>query len=226
MYDTRGMAGTPEPLIILDGDLGSLVALSCASDEAVSIGSGRSSGPCAAVWVPSIFGDTHRDRSAACDRQAALFNARKLNSNDHVEGLRQIGDGPYETPMLFASIHQARTNGSDRVIWPEHPGRTADETAIDLERAASIIDRALLVEQLGALDRPAGSPRIVIETPHADLSDRQLAELAADLSVPVKTLWWWGGQSDAAQRHRDRWLGLFRETGLWRHAETTGTVRA
>ncbi len=226
MYDTRGMAGTPEPLIILDGDLASLVALSCASDEAVSIGSGRSPGPCATVWVPGIFGDTQRDRSAACDRQIALFNARRLNPNEPGGGLLQIDDGAFETPMLFAALNQARQSGSDRVIWPEHPGRTADETAIDLERAASIIDRALLVEQLGALDRPTGSPRIAIETPHADLSDRQLAELAADLSVPVKTLWWWGGQSDAAQRQRDRWLGLFRETGLWRPAETTGTVRA
>ncbi len=226
MYDTRDMAGSSETLIIHDGDLASLVALSCASDEAVSIGSARSPGPCAVVWVPGIFGDTQKDRSAACDRQIALFNARRLNQAGPAQGLPQTADGAYETPMLFGAIAQARADGAARVIWPEHPGRTADETAIDLDRAASIIDRSLLVEQLSDLDSPTGSDRIVLETPHADLSDRQLVELGADLSVPVKTLWWWGGQSDAAQRHRDRWLGLFRETGLWRPTETTGSVRA
>lgn len=219
------MAATAEPLMILDGDIASLVALSCASDEAVSIGSGRSPGPCAAVWVPSIFGQTQRERSAACDRQIALFNARRLNKSEADQGLRQIGDGPHLTPMLLASIAHAQAHGSDRVVWPAHPGSAQNQAEIDLDLASSIIDRALLVEQLARLDSPSGQARITIETPHADLTDRQLAELAADLAVPVKTLWWWGGQSDEAHRQRDRWLALFRETGLWKPAEVGSTVR-
>lgn len=219
------MAGTPEPLIILDGDLASLVALSCASDEAVAIGSARAPGPCAVVWLPPIFGDTQRDRSAACDRQIALFNARRLPQPGNDAGLGLAGEKGSETGLLLAAIAHATTSGSTRVVWGAHPGRPEDDQAIDLDRASSIIDRSLLVEQLARLDRPVGATTISLETPHADLTDRQLVELAADLSVPAKTLWWWGGQSDEAQRQRDRWLGLFRETGLWRPAESASNVR-
>ncbi len=226
MYDNPGMPGTPEPIIILDGDLASLVALACASDEAVSIGSGRTPCPCAIAWIPSMFGDSQRDRSSACDRQIALYNARRLSKSEIDETFVVPQNRPAETPMLMAALAHAAAQGSSRVVWPAHPGRPEDETAINLDLASSIIDRSLLVEQLNRLDAGPEASGATIETPHADLTDRQLAELAADLSVPVKTLWWWGGQSDEAQRQRDRWLGLFRETGLWKPAETVVSGRA
>lgn len=226
MYDNPCMAGTPEPIIILDGDLASLVALACASDEAVSIGTGRTPGPCAIAWLPNMFGDSQRDRSSACDRQIALYNARRLAKSEIDDAFVVPMDRPAETTMLFAALAHARAQGSPRVIWPAHPGRPEDETAIDLDLASSIIDRSLLVEQLARLDSGTDVPGVSVETPHADLTDRQLVELAADLAVPVKTLWWWGGQSDEAHRQRDRWLGRFRETGLWKPAETVTTGRA
>lgn len=226
MYDNPTMAGHPEPLILLDGDLASLVALACASDEAVSIGSGRTPGPCAAVWLPNLFGESQRDRSSACDRQTALYNAKRLTRSEVDDAFVVPQNRPAQTPMLFAAIAHAEALSAQRVIWPAHPGRPEDEAAIDLGLASSIIDRALLVEQLARLDNQHGSAGISIETPHADLTDRQLVELAADLAVPVKTLWWWGGQSDEAHRQRDRWLGMFRESGLWKPAETVASGRA
>lgn len=219
------MAQAPEPLIILDGDLASLVALACVSDEAVALGSGRAQGPSAQVWLPGIFGESQRDRSGACDRQIALYNARRIQRSEIDDRVLPVGTHGFETQLLLAAFSHAAQAGLERVLWTAHPGRTADEGAIDLERASGILDRALLVEQISALDRPASAARVRIETPHADLSDRQLAELAADLMIPVKTLWWWGGQSDEAQRQRDRWTGLFRETGLWRPAESVVASR-
>lgn len=219
------MAPAPEPLIILDGDLASLVALACASDEAVAIGSGRAAGPCAAVWVPALFGDSQRDRSAAADRQTALFNARRLAKSGIDDTLRAPEIGPHLTPLLLTALAHAGALGTARVVWAAHPGKAEDESAIDIDQAASIIDRALLIEQLARLDAGSDELRVIIETPHADLTDRQLVELAADLAVPVKTLWWWGGQSDEAHRQRDRWLSLFRETGLWRPTESGVTAR-
>jgi len=215
---------TAAPLVIVDGDLGSLVALACASDESVSLGSGRATGPCALAWQPPNFGTTTHERANACERQASLFNARLLPrspADDSLRHQRDVGQaGPVMTQTLFGSLDHAHELGSSRVIWPTHPGRLGDDTSIDLSLASTIMDRALLVEQLAKLDATSGQERICIETPHADLSDRQLVEIATDLAVPIKTLWWWGSSvDDEAVQERERWEPLMQETGLWRTAD-------
>jgi hypothetical protein len=222
-YDTDSMEKTAAPLIIVDGDLGSLVALACASDESVSLGSGRSVGPCAVAWQPPIFGTTERERAGAVERQASLFNSRRLPKSSQDDLLRQQQDsgqtGPVMTQVLFSSLAHARELGSNRVIWPLHPGRVGDDSSIDLDLASAIIDRALLVEQLAKLDADSAQERICIETPHADLTDIQLVEIATDLAVPIKALWWWGSSLDEAVQQRERWEPLMQESGLWRSAD-------
>ncbi|MBN4082728.1 hypothetical protein JYS44_00670, partial [Phycisphaeraceae bacterium AH-315-B13] len=222
------MEKTAAPLIVVDGDLGSLVALACASDESVSLGSGRATGPCALAWQPPIFGTTERERTNASERQTSLFNARLLPRSTRDDSLRQHQDaglaGPVMTQVLFGSLGHAHERGSGRVMWPMHPGRVGDDTAIDLDLASAIIDRALLVEQLAKLDAAPGQERVCIETPHADLSDRQLVEIATDLAVPIKTLWWWGSSADEAVVQRERWEPLMQETGLWRSADRRTVV--
>lgn len=209
-----------DPFLILDGGLGSLVALSCSSDDAVSIGSKRASGPSATVWLPGGYGESGRLRRDAVARQAVLLNARNLTAQT-VDGLNQtttVGGGAGgihpQTRLLLDAVLQARRCGCTRIVWPAHPGSGIDSESIEVEKAALIVDRALLVEQLVNLDASSNATRISIETPYADLSDRQLAELAADVSIPLKTLWWWGRASDEAQREFERWEMLFRTVGL------------
>lgn len=217
------MEKTAAPLIVVDGDLGSLVALACASDESVSLGSGRGSGPSAVAWQPPIFGTTERERTGAIDRQTSLLNARRMPKSAKDDPLRLHQDktesGTVMTQVLFGALSHSQEFGISRVIWPAHPGRLGDDTSIDLDLASTIIDRALLVEQLAKLDADSAQERICIETPHADLTDRQLVEIATDLAVPVKTLWWWGSSQDEAVRQRERWEPLMQETGLWKSSD-------
>lgn len=217
------MAKPTAPVIIADGGLNSLVALACASDEAVTLGSSRASGACAHVWVPPVFGPTERERAHAVERQIALYNARRIARSPIDDPLRPFHtdaeSGQARTQILFAALSHARDHRLSRVIWPLHPGLASDEDGVNLEFAGSIIDRALLVEQLARIDAPAEPLATSIETPHADLTDRQLVEIAQDLSLPVRTLWWWGGSSDEAMRERERYEPLMQVTGLMDQAE-------
>ena len=208
------------PLLILDGGLESLVALSCTSDDAVAIGSQRAAGPCATVWLAPLGVESHRQRRDAVGRQAVLLNAKLVGGLSNDEGNSHSAQNDQasglhpQSRMLLDAAEQARRCGCTRIIWPVHAGAAIDSESIEVDRAALSIDRALLVEQLTNLDAPTSAARISIETPYVDLSDRQLAELAADVSVPLKTLWWWGRSGDEAQRAHERWDALFRMVGL------------
>ena len=80
-------------------------------------------------------------------------------------------------------------------------------------------------------------PSIRIKTPLADLSARQLAEVALDLNVPIELCWWWkaaelaGGMTSAAtsvaMEQRHQWTALFTQLG-WREraAESDGVVES
>jgi 7-cyano-7-deazaguanine synthase in queuosine biosynthesis len=104
------------------------------------------------------------------------------------------------------------------VLWPVHCGA-------DLEAMDRALARARLVERLVNLDLPAGEedePPLRIETPLLDLSDRQIAELAADLDAPLDVCWWCLKDGPAPCGRCGgchRWEPALRETrGAWRTA--------
>ena len=60
------------------------------------------------------------------------------------------------------------------------PATGAAGDSLDLDQIAQITDRAGLVSRLVAIDADVHSvPSIRIETPYADFSDRQIADLIA-----------------------------------------------
>ena len=82
---------------------------------------------------------------------------------------------------------------------------------MDLDAASSHVDRALLVTRLVAMDADRHQcASIVVETPYADFSDRQLAELALDMGVPFRKAPWWGVETSEDYR---RWQGVFDAIG-------------
>jgi len=103
-------------------------------------------------------------------------------------------------------------------VWPVHVGA-------DLEGMDRALARARLVERLVNLDLPQeheGEPPLRIETPLLDLTDRQIAELAADLDAPLDVCWWCDKDGPAPCGRCPgcpRWEPALRETrGVWRTA--------
>lgn len=116
-----------------------------------------------------------------------------------------------EAVALLAAAYRGVAAGYDTIVWP---ASGAIGEAVDLGRVATIADRALLASRLVAIDAAAhDTPGIRIETPFADLTDGQLADLALDINAPLDTCWWWGGQGVAAMA-RERWMAALHGAGL------------
>jgi hypothetical protein len=112
--------------------------------------------------------------------------------------------------LLWATLAAAR-RGVRRVVWPIHAGVVGKPNEMDLEVAAAHVDRALLVTRLASMDQDQHQvASIIVETPYADFSDRQLAELALDMGAPFREAPWWGDDSDEEGR---RWHAVFEAIG-------------
>jgi hypothetical protein len=114
--------------------------------------------------------------------------------------------GAARTATLIEAGTLALANGCRRVIWPVQDGGETPDDLASVESIGRELDRALLAGRLVSLEAPeAGLPEVRFETPFVDLSDRQLAELADDLAVPVETCRWWGAGVGPAAAERARW---------------------
>ncbi len=124
--------------------------------------------------------------------------------------LQAIGPGPgavETTPRtslsaaLLAAAALAAAEGLDYVLWPVHAGED-----LELARVAEGVDRAALVTRLASLDAaPAGLRPVEVRAPYADFTDAQIADLALDMDLPLRTCWWWDGRDEEARRERQRW---------------------
>jgi hypothetical protein len=118
---------------------------------------------------------------------------------------------------LFAALLLAARLQCARIVWPAHAG---GHDSVDLDRLSQIADRALVAGQYAGL---CSSARIAaslhLETPFADLTDRQLADLAIDIDAPVDACWWWNADKSASERageerkERTRWIDALRAMG-------------
>lgn len=203
-------------MVIDDGSLGALAACVSARIEHLRGGTLPSAdGP--VVWAAA-----DEDTEGKRRREAAAAHAAHCEF-DIVEGSvcdvgSETGGGRRETAMLLGAAWAAVRLGISRVVWPVH--RLGDGESPSLEAAAKAVDRALLVTRLMSLDADEhGVPSFRIETPYADLTDRQMAELAADLDAPASLCWWHRATgtsstlADLAATERRRWTALLSDAG-------------
>ncbi len=127
------------------------------------------------------------------------------------ERATDLTPGEAESRALLTAVHAAARARCDAIIWPVS---AAGPGGINLDRVAACADRALLVGRLVAIDAAEhGLPGLTVTIPFIDLSDRQIADLALDMAVPIETCWWnrFGGPS--AAEDRKRWLAALRAAG-------------
>lgn len=196
------MPATDRILVLSDGDLASLVA--CAA-----VGQGENAN--AAEVLPCSWAPGDLTRLASVTRQAELcglpISKLRLGPPTQPTG----GMGAFQTSILLQAALAAAGASIATVVWPAHAGPGVEP---DLDRVALVLDRALLVTRLVALDADEhGIPAFRVDTPYADFTDRQLAELAIDLDAPIQACWWWGGQTGSAAAERQRWTPLLQSFG-------------
>ena len=191
-------------LVVVDGGMGSIVACAAARASTLSMGSdGR--GP-TRVWLDR--GPLLSDASGL-DRLNEALGVEPLEQHPDPE-VKRHDDRPASLMLLTATM-RAADHDIARVVWPIHAGVGGRPSEMDLDLAARHVDTALLVTRLVALDSDRhGCASIRVETPYADFSDRQLAELALDLGAPFKMAPWW---DDATSEEYRRWRGVFEAIG-------------
>ena len=191
-------------LVVVDGGMGSIVACAAARARTLSVGSdGRGPTP---IWLDRarLLSDASR-----FDRLFESLGVEPLKQHPDPEVERR-GDRPDSLTLLTATL-RAADHGIAHVVWPIHAGVEGRPSEMDLELAALHVDTALLVTRLVALDAQRHRcASIRVETPYADFSDRQLAELALDLGAPFRMAPWW---NDASAEEYRRWRGVFEAIG-------------
>lgn len=192
----------PSRLMVLsDGDVPALIACAAAAERSLSDADAQRP-----LVLP--FPSAASARVDAIRAQAEFFSFALLPSPPVS---MESADGEGECRDLVSAIYGGARAGVEEIIWPASASR-GDE--VDIIRLAEITDRALLVGRLVALDSARHeSPFTRIDTPYADLSDRQLSELALDLAIPLDRVWWWGGTGGDAAKARARWAGPFAKAG-------------
>jgi len=223
-------------LVLADGGLAGLVAIAAAR-EAVSAFHAPNLGdaPDGEVAVRPLVMFLPRDaaqtdlRSAAVRRQAARYDAEVVAAPMGVGGLIGGGEtGLADSITLALAAGLATAARVPEVVWPAFFGRPGEPESVDLDALARACDRAVLATRAAALDAHEHRvPSIRVKTPYADLSAKQLGELALDLNVPIESCWWWaaanlaGGMESAATsvaiRERHEWAALLAGMG-WRSA--------
>lgn len=212
-------------LIISDGSLAALVACAAARESLIASGVDEKS-PRPIVLFTPVGDETNHARRVAIEKHARLYELDMVDAAADLRGPGAHGvdgGGLHQTLSLITATYQAATLACDQVVWPIQIGGQSP----DLESVARVIDRAVLVTRLASLDGAEhGRPAIRIDTPYADLSDRQLADLAIDMNVPVEHTWWWpgaqSGKSELAARELERWFPVLQSLG-WSPATRTAT---
>lgn len=231
--------GSARALVLFEGDLPSVLALSYAAEEAsqpARAGGRRESRPGlsrataeahdqsghlgtdlagSAPLVLAAFAGLPdaRQRESALARATDLLGAERVSGDlpDLTSGATSPGEE--QTRRLIQASYLAVSLGCDRVVWPVQFGEDLRAASPSLDRVAAAIDRALLVSRLVGLDIDHRFADFEVQTPFVDLSDRQIAEMVMDIEAPLSACWWWGSPLAAAMACRDRWGTLLRSLG-------------
>lgn len=173
------------PLVITDGGIGGLLA--CWA-EGVCVGprprsAGRGAVPAPVGFFAPLVPPTPGALAAAA-RQAELCHLSDMIVRE-APAASQAPDPFAWTRLLLDAAAEASRRGITRIVWPIHAGGPGPDA--DLDAVAAACDRAMLVAHLAELDLPS-APRI--DTPYADYTDRQMAEIALDMDAPLIAAWW------------------------------------
>lgn len=203
------MGAAAPALILSDGGVIGLLAVVTAADRRAGLlGTPRQG---AWVWVPPVDPATHPARLAAAKVQAEIYGFQMAPEGSSTD-LGGGSEAENATATLVQACRLARGLGASMIVWPASAGM-GDPTGAGLDRAAAILDRALLVSRLASID---GGP-IEIVTPFADLGDRELADLILDMDLPIWTCWWAGEVAGEAHQaglaERVHWKGLLGAAG-------------
>ena len=214
-YD-QGMGGSARTLVIDDGSLTGLLACAAASEQWEI---GKNAGGCPIIWPDASHGNTEAIQSAVL-RHAELYGLEVSSAPSQASTDPDAPAGLAESVMLLGALSVATAEGCDRVLWPAQGsgggGGGGDE--LDVGGLARMIDKSVLVARLASIDSDATQ----IDTPYFDLTDRQVAELALDMGVPIDACWWWAradeivedSQSgEVREAQRNRWMAALREAG-------------
>ena len=209
-YDD-GMERPGRTLIISDGGMTSLLACGLAAEEADTSNTERP-----IVWIPEVGGDdptTHKD---AVLKQAQILSLELLTARV-TEPVDRCASGLLESEILLHAGHLAGSERCGRVVWPVQLGAATTAEEPPLDRVAEAVDRALLVSRLISIDGDFyGLTEVAVDTPFVDLADEQVADLAAEMSLPIESCWWWtalGAMGSGADAERERWVGALRMIG-------------
>jgi hypothetical protein len=169
----HSVIGTSDILIILDGDLTSIVGAAMLRDELLGASGCRGW----AVIAPGV------GAAASLRRAAAIETADAFGFSI---ALQQRADES-QNQVLIRSVEAARERGCGRISWPIHAGGVG---VVDLDEAARLVHRASLAARLVQLASADAAP-ITIRADVVDLADEQVADLVLDVDAPVRLAWWW-----------------------------------
>ncbi|MGD9689359.1 MAG: hypothetical protein AB7K52_07880 [Phycisphaerales bacterium] len=231
-------------LVITDGGLAGLLAcfiegvckpaatLDPAADSAGARRAARS-----AAWLglaSDQFGQREWRRAAAMRAAQVCHLGELVDSADAGTPARTTQSaGSDRTRLLLSAGAEAVRRGLARVVWPIHLGGakgvgvtgTGDAGRSRLDDIIDACDRAAVTARLVSIDAPPESEGLVIQTPFVDFSDEQLADLAADVDLPIESAFF--GTTDT---ERDRWRAALASAGLpmpaVNHHGLTPTVQA
>jgi hypothetical protein len=198
-------------LVMVDGDLASVVAAANAKEAALAGVTAGKDTPGPVLWPAHDPGD--ETRRAACRRLASTLGLTLIERRSRSVGPEE-GGWTSPTRILLDACTDAAAAGRSEVIWPVQFPVTA-AAARELDAISQAVDRALLVTRLMALDAAEHTtPSLHVEVPMVDLTDAQVADLAVDLAAPAVCCWWWDATTQDALAARERWLPVLRSAGL------------
>lgn len=201
----RAVGAGGRALVISDGDLPGLLATAIATEETVRRENLRRL-PDPVVWAAWHDEAPAEARDRAVRGHAASLGAHHIETA-HLPREAEESEGSWQSRVLLRAGVLALANGCRRVVWPVVFESGSPEEPAAVELIAGALSRAVLVSRLVSMEvEGTGLPEVVLETPFVDLSDGQVAELAAEMGLSVEDCWWWSDTvTPAANRARSRW---------------------
>ncbi len=181
--DTVPMPGEHERICIIhDGGLPALVACLMADDPESVV---AWCPPIGSAWGEGEITPLHR---RASEQQADLLGLGRVcfASERPLTSLLPAAPALEHTALMLAAASEAVGERCTRLIWPVQCGD-------DLRAMSAVAEKASLINRLLEIELhtiAGGSTELTIETPFADLSKTQVAELALDLDAPAHVCWW------------------------------------